>query len=271
MTREAVEAFSTRRTEILAALAKEDRGSARERELATLSTRRGKELEPDAARQVDAWKETASASCFDPAQLIKARIGLLQERGLLVSSGPADRDRMLTTEQALAMETRVIALAQAGKDSFLPIADKDGVVARLKEQAGVAILTSRDRVHLVQGDAGVRKSAALSPVAAITREEGRQGVALVHVGRAHRTSSVARPRLRLRHVTAMMAPDPCAWRRGGPSVAARGVEPAGTGIGAMIGAATDRARVMMMAMIDMMVVPAMQIVTEGIPPRRPHA
>jgi conjugative relaxase-like TrwC/TraI family protein len=70
VTREAVEAFSTRRAEILAELAKEDRGSARERELAALSTRRGKELEPDAARQVAAWKETARAIGFDPSRLI---------------------------------------------------------------------------------------------------------------------------------------------------------------------------------------------------------
>lgn len=300
VTREAVEAFSTRRAEILAELAKEDRSSARERELAALSTRRGKELEPDAARQVAAWKETARAIGFDPARLIEhamarsageqtvwsrlveglrgigergmaiasamgltprdsdplvperlgrlepkafaaaqavasaarelgereaafsrndlirtalerqgpvtvdmieARIDLLQERGLLIGSGPVDRDRMLTTEQALAMETKVIALAQAGKNSVQPIADKDGIVARLQEQArtiglrrlntgqeqaGVAILTSKDRVHLVQGGAGVGKSAALAPVAAIAREEGRQVVALSHVGRIAR-------------------------------------------------------------------------------------
>jgi conjugative relaxase-like TrwC/TraI family protein len=300
VTREAVEAFSTRRTEILAELAKEDRGSARERELAALSTRRGKELEPDAARQVAAWKETARSIGFDPARIIEhamaraageqtvwsrvvegvrgigergmaiasamgltprdsdplvperlgrlepkvfaaaqavasaarelgereaafsrndlirtalerqgpvtvdmieARIDLLQERGLLVGSGPANRDRMLTTEQALAMETKVIALAQAGKDSVQPIADKDGLVARLQdqartiglrrlnagqEQAGVAILTSKDRVHLIQGGAGVGKSAALAPVAAVAREEGRQVVALSHVGRIAR-------------------------------------------------------------------------------------
>lgn len=300
VTREAVEAFSTRRAEILAELAKEDRGSARERELAALSTRRGKELEPDAARQVAAWQETARAIGFDPARviehamaraageqtvwsrvvegvrgigergmaiasamgltqrdsdplvperlgrleprafaaaqavasaarelgereaafsrndlirtalerqgpvtvdMIEARIDLLVDRGLLVGSGSADRGRMLTTEQALAMETKVIALAQAGKGSVKPIADKDGIVARLQEQAraiglrrlntgqeqaGVAILTSKDRVHLVQGGAGVGKSAALAPVAAIAREEGRQVVALSHVGRIAR-------------------------------------------------------------------------------------
>ncbi len=300
VTREAVEAFSTRRVEILAELAKEDRSSARERELAALSTRRGKELEPDAARQVAAWKETARSIGFDPARLIEnamaraageqtvwsrmmesirgigergmaiagamgltpkdgdplvperlgrlepkafaaaqavasaarelgereeaysrndlirtalqhhgpitvtsieARIDQLQGRSLLIGSGPADRDRMLTTGQALALESKVIALAMAGKDSVQPIAAPDGVVALLQEQAraiglrrlnagqeqaGVAILTSKDRVHLVQGGAGVGKSAALAPVAAIAREEGRQVVALSHVGRIAR-------------------------------------------------------------------------------------
>ncbi|MBA4047262.1 MAG: TrwC protein, partial [Sphingomonas sp.] len=300
VTREAVEAFSTRRAEILAELAKEDRGSARERELAALATRRGKELEPDAARQVAAWKETARAIGFDPARLIEnamaraageqtvwsrvvegirgigargmaiasamgltpkdgdplvperlgrlepkafaaaqavasaarelgereeafsrndlirtalqhqgpitvasveARIDLLQGRGLLIGSGASDHNRMVTTAQALALEEKVIALAQAGKDSVRPIAVPDGIVARLQEQAraiglrrlnagqeqaGVAILTSRDRVHLVQGGAGVGKSAALAPVAAIAREEGRQVVALSHVGRIAR-------------------------------------------------------------------------------------
>lgn len=300
VTREAVEAFSTRRAEILAELAKEDRGSPRERELAALSTRRGKELEPDAARQVAAWRETARAIRFNPSQLIaraldraageqtvwsrviegvrgigargmaiasamgltpkdgdplvperlgrlepkafaaaqavasaarelcereeafsrndlirtalqhhgpitvasvEARIDLLQGRGLLIGSGAADHNRMVTTAQALALEEKVIGLAMAGKDSVQPIAAQDGVVARLQqqaraiglrrlnagqEQAGAAILTSKDRVHLVQGGAGVGKSAALAPVAGIAREEGRQVVALAHVGRTAR-------------------------------------------------------------------------------------
>ena len=72
VSREAVDAFSSRRAEILAALAKENRGSARERELAALSTRRGKEPEPDAARQGAAWNETARAIGFDPSPLVES-------------------------------------------------------------------------------------------------------------------------------------------------------------------------------------------------------
>ncbi|MGB3470007.1 MAG: AAA family ATPase [Erythrobacter sp.] len=124
---------------------------------------------------------------------MEARIDHLQERGFLVGNGPADRDRMLTTQQAVAMENKVVALALAGKDSVEPIAERDGVVARLQEQAraiglrrlnqgqekaGADILISQDRIHLVQGGAGVGKSAALAPVAAIAREEGRNVVAL---------------------------------------------------------------------------------------------
>ncbi len=300
VSREVIDAFSTRRAEVLAEAEKDGRSSARELELAALATRKGKEMNPDMAGQKERWEETAKRVGFDPQTLIdkalarsnaeqtvwskivegirgigakgmaiasamgltpkdqdvlvperlgrldpkafaaaqavasaarelgereaafsrndlirhslerqgpftveaiEARIGQLQERGLLIGSGPADRDRMLTTQQALALEDRVIALALAGKDSVQPIAEQDRVVARLQEQAraiglrrlnqgqekaGADILTSKDRVHLVQGGAGVGKSAALAPVAAIARQEGRNVVALSHVGRIAR-------------------------------------------------------------------------------------
>lgn len=300
VSREVIEAFSTRRAETVAEAAKEGRSSARELELAALATRKGKEAGPDIAGQKERWEETAKRVGFDPKPLIEkalarssaeqtvwtrlvtgirgigakgmaiasamgltpkdrdplvperlgrlepkafaaaqavasaarelgereaafsrndlirhslerqgpftveaieARIEQLQQRGLLIGSGPADRDRMLTTEQAVAMENKVVALALAGKGSVQPIAERDRVVARLQEQAraiglrrlnqgqekaGADILTSKDRIHLVQGGAGVGKSAALAPVAAIAREEGRNVVALSHVGRIAR-------------------------------------------------------------------------------------
>ena len=300
VSREVIEAFSTRRAEVVAEAAKDGRSSARELELAALATRKCKEMDPDIAGQKERWQETAKRVGFDHKPLIdkalarsgaeqtvwsrvvqgirgigakgmaiasamgltpkdrdslvperlgrlepkafaaaqavasaarelgereaafsrndlirhslerqgpftveaiEARIDHLQKRGLLIGSGPGDRDRMLTTQQAMVMENRVIALALAGKDSVQPIAEKDRVVARLQEQAraiglrrlnqgqekaGADILTSRDRLHLVQGGAGVGKSAALAPVAAIAREEGRNVVALSHVGRIAR-------------------------------------------------------------------------------------
>lgn len=298
--REVVNAFSTRREEILAELHKQDRGSARERELANLATRKDKEVETDPTRRMEQWQETADKLGFDPSKLvqtaltrasgeqtmwtramegirgigakgmaiaavmgltpkdgdalvperlgrldpesfaaaqavalaarelgereaaftrndmirlalerqgpftvdkIEARIDLLRERGLLIGSGSPDLGRMMTTGQALALEQRVIALAHQGKDSVQPIAEKDGVAARLQEQAraiglrrlntgqqqaGVDILTSPHRLHLIQGGAGVGKSAALAPVAAIARQEGRKVIALSHVGRIAR-------------------------------------------------------------------------------------
>lgn len=300
VSREVIEAFSTRRAEVLTEAAKGGRSSARELELAALSTRKGKEIEPDIGRLAEKWKETAQRVGFNPQPLIdkalarssaeqtvwsrvvegirgigakgmaiasaigltpkdqdplvperlgrlepkafaaaqaiasaarelgereaafsrndlirtalerqgpftveaiEARIDHLQERGLLIGSGPAGGDRMLTTEQAVAMENKVIALARAGKDSVEPIAERDGVVARLQEnaraiglrrlnqgqeKAGADILASKDRIHLVQGGAGVGKSAALAPVAAIVREQGRRVLALSHVGRIAR-------------------------------------------------------------------------------------
>ena len=285
VSREVIEAFSTRRQEVLTEVAQQGRSSPRERELAVLTTRRGKEHEHDPARRVEEWKATANGVGFDPSRLveaavarsqrdqtvwskvvqgirgagarglaiaaamglmpkdrdalvperlgrldprdfaaaqavasaarelsereaafsrndlirtalerqgpftvetIEARIDQLQQRGLLIASGPEDGHRILTTEQALVLEGRVIVLAHQGKGSVRPIAEHEGVTARLQEQAraiglrrlnpgqeaaGTAILTSRDRIHLIQGGAGVGKSAALAPVAAIAREE----------------------------------------------------------------------------------------------------
>jgi conjugative relaxase-like TrwC/TraI family protein len=291
VSREIVEAFSTRSADIKAALDAEGRSSPRERELAALATRRGKELELDPAQRVAEWRETAKAVGFEPAPLIAAalersgrdqtiwsrlmqgvrgigakgmalvahmgltprdgdplvpeRFGRLSPEGYaaaqavasagrelgereaafsrhdmirtslerygpftvetiearidhLVQSGALiSGERMLTTEQALRLENRIIALAQAGQGKAEPLADSTGLAARLQEsardlglyrlnpgqeQAGVDILTSRDRVHLIQGGSGVGKSAALAPVAAIARKEGRNVIALAHVG-----------------------------------------------------------------------------------------
>lgn len=295
VSREVVEAFSSRRLEILDALAKSGRGSAAERQIVTLNTRKDKDLTLDPEQRNLGWLETARSLDFDPAPLIDqareragrdqtiwsrvaegirgigakgmaiaATMGITPKDGdplvperlgrldpisyaaaqavasaarelgeneaafsrhdlirtalerqgpftvshietridLLVRGGQLiGGERMLTTEQAVAMESRVIDLAQAGKGAVAPIATGVEVGARLQaaarelglhrlnpgqEQAGVAILTSRDRVHLIQGGAGVGKSAALAPVAAIARAEGHNVIALAHVGRMAR-------------------------------------------------------------------------------------
>ena len=295
VSREAIEAFSTRTAEIREALAAGDRSSPKERELAALATRRGKEPEIDPAERMAGWRETAQSVGLDPSAIVSAaheraargqtmwsrvtagfhgigargmaiaakmgltprdgdplvperlgrldperfaaaqavasaarelgeheaafschdllrtalerlgpfsvaqieeRIDLLARNGALIAG-----ERMMTTEQAVEMESRVIAAAERGRQQVTPIASGLEVSARLQqearalglrrlnpgqEQAGLAILSSTDRVHLVQGGAGVGKSAALAPVAAIARAEGRNVLALAHVGRIAR-------------------------------------------------------------------------------------
>jgi len=297
VSRESIEAFSTRRAEILEALAKDDRGSPREREIAALATRRAKNPEFTPAERCETWRETAERTGLDPRPLIRAamhraagrdtvwstvvrgvrgahakgmaiaatmgltprdgdplvperlgrleprafataqavasavrelgereaafgrndlmrtalerggpvtikdveaRIGLLTDKGLLLSDASG---RMMVTEGALALEHRLIDLANAGRGAAAPLIDRPDVSARLQtaarelglrrlnpgqEAAGVAILQSRNRVELVQGGAGVGKSASLAPVAMLAREEGRQVFAIAHAGRTAR-------------------------------------------------------------------------------------
>lgn len=127
---------------------------------------------------------------------IEARIGTLVEKGLLIGG-----ERLTTTETALALEHRVIDLANAGRGTVSPLVEGNAVAADLQqaarelglrrlnpgqEKAGVDALQSRDRVHLVQGGAGVGKSAAMMPVAHMMKQEGRAVIALAHAGRTAR-------------------------------------------------------------------------------------
>ncbi len=286
---------STRRTEILEALAKGDRGSPRERELAALATRQAKNPEFSPEQRQAQWLETAERVGFDGRDLIASAIARnaqqqtiwskalesargIGERGLAIASAmgltPRDGDplvperlgrldprafaaaqavaaaardlgereaafdrsdliraalerggpvtvadveariahlagrglllggeRLMTTESALALEHRVVALAHDGRDAVSPLAmgvetaprlqqaARDLALRRLnpgQEQAGVDILQSTDRVILVQGGAGVGKSAALMPVAHLLKAEGRSVFALAHAGRTAR-------------------------------------------------------------------------------------
>ena len=295
ISRDTIEAFSTRRTEILETLAREDRGSPRERELAALSTRQAKNAQFTPAGRGLAWQATAELVGFDPADLIaaaasraaaeetiwsrvavgargigqkgmaiaaamgltprdgdqlvpervgtleprafaaaqavasaardlgereaaysrndlirtalehrgpitvtdvEARIDVLRDKGLLLGG-----ERMMTSQSALALEQRVLSRAEEGRGRVQPVAVGAELAARVQatardlglrrlnpgqEQAAVNLLSSSNRVELVQGAAGVGKSASLAPVAAIAREEGRNIVALAHVGRIAR-------------------------------------------------------------------------------------
>lgn len=127
---------------------------------------------------------------------IEARIAVLEDKGLLIGG-----ERLMTTQSALQLEHRVIALAQDGRDAVQPLAEGNDLGANLQqaardlglrrlnpgqEQAGVDVLQSRDRVQLIQGGAGVGKSAALMPVAALLKRDGKAMFALAHAGRTAR-------------------------------------------------------------------------------------
>lgn len=124
---------------------------------------------------------------------IEARIDLLVDKKLLIAG-----EQLMTKQSTIRLEQRILDSAKLGEYAVAPIAQGSDVAARLQDaartiglrrlnegqvKAGVAILTSADRIHLVQGAAGTGKSAALGPVAAIARAEGLNVIALAHASR----------------------------------------------------------------------------------------
>jgi conjugative relaxase-like TrwC/TraI family protein len=122
---------------------------------------------------------------------VEARLDLLVDKKLLISG-----ERLMTPQGAIALEHRVIAAAREGNGKVEPIASGTDLASRLQvaagEQgirrlnegqvnAGTDVLSSTNRVHMVQGGAGVGKSVSLGPVAVIARELGHQVIALSHV------------------------------------------------------------------------------------------
>jgi conjugative relaxase-like TrwC/TraI family protein len=124
---------------------------------------------------------------------IEARIDGLIDKKLLVAG-----EQLMTKQSTIELERRIIDRAKLGESAVAPVAQGNDVSARLQdaardiglrrlnegqEKAGVAVLTSTDRIHLVQGSAGTGKSAALGPVASIARAEGLNVIALAHASR----------------------------------------------------------------------------------------
>jgi conjugative relaxase-like TrwC/TraI family protein len=292
ISRPVVEAYSTRRSEVLEHLDAGGRSSPREREIAALATRQAKEpaLSPEERKAV--WAATAERVGFDPAPLIAAslareasrdtvwsrltnsvrgigaqgmamlsvmkltakdgdelvpeRLGRLAPKEYAAAQAVASAARelgeneaaysrndlilkslerygpitvkdiearidalidkkllvagneMMTKQSTIQLEQRIVDRARLGEGAVTPIAQGNDVSARLQdaardiglrrlnegqEKAGVAVLTSTDRIHLVQGSAGTGKSAALGPVAAIARSEGLNVIALAHASR----------------------------------------------------------------------------------------
>jgi conjugative relaxase-like TrwC/TraI family protein len=112
---------------------------------------------------------------------------LLHNRQLVPGAATvADRaGRMVTTQDALRTEERILAAVEAGKGSADPIIDADTAPTRLQAAAqqplnpgqlaaGTMILSSADRTVLVQGVAGSGKSTMLQAVARVAEAEGRR-------------------------------------------------------------------------------------------------
>lgn len=127
---------------------------------------------------------------------IEKRIDLLTDKGLLVGG-----ERMLTPTTALRLEQRILDHLTSARGAAVPMMDPSWAAVRVQEAAhalglrrlnpgqqaaAVAILSTGDRVHYVQGGAGVGKSAALAPVAAVARADGHKIHALAVATRTAR-------------------------------------------------------------------------------------
>lgn len=125
---------------------------------------------------------------------VEARLALLADKRLLLGDG----NRMVTTQGAVRLEQAYLAAVEAGRGRSAPIvaaidagprvqeAARELGLHRLnpgQEAAAVLILSSPDRVMNVQGGPGRGKSAALAPVVAIARAEGRTVVGLAVASR----------------------------------------------------------------------------------------
>ncbi|RDV07428.1 conjugative relaxase [Sphingorhabdus pulchriflava] len=123
---------------------------------------------------------------------IEERVAQLLRQGHLVTGKAADRG-MVTSADALALEQRILAGVDEGRNRTSPIIAPNVAGERLQalselkygmtlnhgqESAGRLILSSHNRIIAIQGIAGAGKSTALKPVADILREEGREVVGL---------------------------------------------------------------------------------------------
>ncbi|WP_336960368.1 MobF family relaxase [Sphingobium aquiterrae] len=111
---------------------------------------------------------------------------LVQTRQLIPGvATAADRTgRMVTTQEALRTEEKILGAVEAGKGTADPIIAADTAPARLQEvaeralnpgqlAAATTILSSADRTISVQGVAGAGKSTMLQAVSRVAEAEGR--------------------------------------------------------------------------------------------------
>ena len=123
---------------------------------------------------------------------VEARTQRLIENGNLLR-GDGDNHGIVTTMDALAIEERIIAQADAGRGTVQPVLAPEVAVKRLQEHAqasyglrlnvgqeaaGRLLLSSANRIVAIQGVAGAGKSTLLRPVAEILRTEGHRVIGL---------------------------------------------------------------------------------------------
>ena len=123
---------------------------------------------------------------------VEKRIGQLAQQGALLRGRGAQKG-WLTTSNALALETRMLAEIEKGNGAVRPILDSETAGPYLQasaainygmklnagqEEAGRLILSSSNRVVAVQGVAGAGKSSVLRPLKQLLEEHGKRVIGL---------------------------------------------------------------------------------------------
>ena len=123
---------------------------------------------------------------------VGARIGQLLEKGKLLPGQIQVNGRTVdavTTPEALRTEERILAMVEAGKGRSTPIVAAADAPDRLQAAstfelnpgqlaAATLLVSSTDRIVVVQGVAGAGKSTMLQATAAVAREEGKRVLGL---------------------------------------------------------------------------------------------
>lgn len=127
-----------------------------------------------------------------PMPEIERRVDQLLRQGHLLKGKGADRD-LVTTQDAIGLEQRIIAAVESGRGAAPAIVAAEVAGERLQalaqlrygmtlnagqEGAGRLLLGSHNRIVAIQGIAGAGKSTVLKPVADILREEARSVLGL---------------------------------------------------------------------------------------------
>lgn len=118
---------------------------------------------------------------------VERRIAQLVERGQLIAGEARvgdTRPRMVTTQEALRTEERILKAVEQGKGASTPMIAASEAPERLQAHAdrelnagqlaaATLIVSSEDRTVVVQGTAGAGKSTMLQSVARVAEAEGR--------------------------------------------------------------------------------------------------